>query len=103
MVVREDDRRCILRQCDLDDLTRVDAGLRDGAAEELDVFDQPVLRIQQQSYKELMLQLAELGPQEVADHARCGHRGTATYSPADNLACRLEDLIGARALVLARG
>src|SRR5665213_530642 len=43
VVVGEDHGRCIARQCDLDDFAWVDAGLRQGAAKELDVFDQPML------------------------------------------------------------
>lgn len=58
MVVREDHRRCIVRERRLDDLARIDARLRQRASEELDVLDEVVLRIHQQRDEDLVGQLA---------------------------------------------
>jgi hypothetical protein len=70
MVVRQDHRRCIARQGALDHLTRVHAGLADGAGEQRVQADQPVLVVEEQHGKHLVLQPAQVQLQVILDHLR---------------------------------
>lgn len=51
---------------DLYDFAGIHAGLRKGAAEQPDVLDQAILRVEQQRDKDLVLEFRELGAQVVA-------------------------------------
>ncbi|MCY1169282.1 hypothetical protein D9M73_93040 [compost metagenome] len=56
-------------------LARVDAGLRQGAAEQLFQRDQPVLAVEKQHGKNFMRPAAELQLQIVTHGLRCGEQG----------------------------
>jgi len=57
MVVREDHRSRVLRECDLHDLAWVDACLGQRATEELDVLDKAILRVEHQCREYLVRKL----------------------------------------------
>jgi hypothetical protein len=68
--VRQDHRRRIAGQGALDHLTRVHAGLADGAGEQRVQADQPVLVVEKQHGKHLVLQPAQVQLQVILDHLR---------------------------------
>ena len=65
--MRQDHRSGVVSQSDLDDFARINAGLRQGAAEELDVLHQPILPIEQERKEDFVRQLGELGAEVVTN------------------------------------
>ena len=66
VVVGQDHRRGVAHQGTLDDLARIDAGLGQGAAEQLLCGDHAVLRIEEQGHEDLVLQTGQGHAQVVA-------------------------------------
>ena len=69
MVVREDHRRGAELERALDDLARVDAGLRQRAAKHLLEAEQAALRVEEEDGEDLVLAAAELQLQVLLDLA----------------------------------
>lgn len=61
MIVRKDHGRCVVLQCSFHDFTRIDRCLVDIAAEQLHVFDQTVLAVEEQRSENLVLEVGQLG------------------------------------------
>src|SRR4051812_46502347 len=66
MVVREDHRRCIVRERGLDDLARINAGLGERAAKSLVKRSHPVLGVKPDANEDLMLATAQCKLQVIA-------------------------------------
>ena len=72
MVVGEYDRRRVVFEDRLHDLTRIDAGLGERAPKKLLVRDQSILAVEEQTHEYLMLPFRDSQPQVVAHCLRTG-------------------------------
>jgi hypothetical protein len=105
MVVAEDDTRRIAGQGFLDHLASVNRGVRQRAAEQLPIRNQPMLRVQHHHAKALMLQPSELKPQEVAHGGDGRQRDARAHAIPHQLACCAQDFLrtcGAQSATPAR-
>ncbi|MNG14307.1 hypothetical protein D3C84_980480 [compost metagenome] len=96
MIVREDHRGCVDAQCLLHHFARIHRSLVDGAAEQLHVFKQPMLAVEEQRREHLVLETDQLGAQVVLDQLRRGEQCPALIFLINRLARHAQDLIHRR-------
>src|SRR5258708_40118477 len=75
VIVREDDRSRVVPERAFDDFARVDAGLRQGASEQFLGLNYPMLRVERDYNERLMLIIAEMQAEIIANCGRRAERG----------------------------
>jgi hypothetical protein len=92
--MREDHGRRVDLKRHLHDFPRVDRRPVDGAAKQLGILDQAVLRIQEQTREHLVVEPCQHGTKELLDDGQWRERGATLDLLVDHLARSPQDLVG---------